>query len=40
MEIVNSIIHGFEEFYATPFGAGVGFVTLVWLIIDIVKKIR
>lgn len=37
---MDPIIHGFESFYATPFGAGVGFVTLVWLAIDIVKKIK
>ena len=38
MEVVNGLIHGFEMFYATPFGAGVGFLSLVWILVDIVKK--
>ena len=37
---MNGIIQGWENFSATPFGAGVFFVCLVWLLIDIVIKVK
>jgi hypothetical protein len=38
VNVIDSVIKGFEAFYATPFGAGVGFLSLIWIVVDIVKK--
>lgn len=38
MDFVNGLISGFEQFYATSFGAGVGFLSLIWIAVDIIKK--